>query len=433
VLARSYLISMNDKRVIVAMALLLVLLMAGAGYWLLRERPVENRPAQARNLDLPQDGPLTNGTPLAANNATPERDTGPDTQPDVKPDTEPEKEPEKQPDPQPDALPNIPAIELESSVTPLADCDKRHYVVLRGTVVDHNNLPVADAAIFAGATAAAALPDSTDGPRGNPARAQYAEVRIGASGYDGRFEILLALAHSWDGFSFCELTVKADAGYATSQIVKVSATRDRGTHELELKILALGGISGRVVDETGVGVAGIRVQAIHEPEESSKRSAPSRTVSDDAGNFTFVGLAPGNYRVSVAHAIEIGKPETSLRLPDEYQPVKSEVNGVVVIGVITPLGDEPVVKLRTILVLTLELNGQPLATKAVSVEMHGGEVVVKSGVATDANGLARFSDPPEGTTRLTVTFEGCAPLEVNLPVLLPGQVNHLGNYVLTPN
>lgn len=425
---------MNDKRVIVAMALLLVLLMAGAGYWLQRERPAENRPAQARNLDLPQDSPLANGSPLAANNAAPERDPAPDVAPDKDPEKNPQPDPDKQPEkqPEPEALPNIPPVELEGSVTPLADSTKRHYVVLRGVVVDHNNLPVADAAIFAGATAAAALPDSTDGPRGNPARAQYAETRAAASGYDGRFEILLALAHAWDGFSFCEVSVRADAGYATSAVVKVGATKDRQAHELELKILALGGISGRVVDENGVGVAGIRVQAIHEPDESSKRAAPSRTISDDAGNFIFTGLAPGNYRVSVAHAVEIGKPETSLRLPDEYQPVKPEVNGVVVAGLVTPLGDEPVVKLRTILTLTLELNGQPLAAKSVSIEMHGGEVVIKAGMATDANGLLRFVDPPEGTTRVTLTFEGCAPLEVNLPVVLPGQVNHLGNYVLTP-
>lgn len=415
---------MNDKRVIVAMALLLVLLMAGAGYWLLRERPVENRPAKARNLDLPQDQPRTNGAPLPANNAPPERDTRPDTPPDTRPETPPKEQS------QPATLPNIPPIELEGSVTPLADCGKRHYVVLRGVVVDHNKVPVVDAAIFVGATAAAALPDSADAPRGTPARAQYAEVRAGASGYDGRFEILLALAHGWEGFSFCEVTVRAEAGYASSPAVKAGATRDREALELELKIPALGGLSGRVVDEFGVGVPGIRVRATFEPTEGSRRAAPTLAVSDDAGGFVFTDLAPGQYRVSIAHGIEVGKPDPKLRAPAEYQPVKPEVSGTVVLGVVTPLPDEPVVKLRTMVTLTLELGGKPLTGRSVTVELHGGEVVIKSSVATDAAGMLRIADPPEGTTRMTLTVEGCEPIEVVLSVLRPGQVNEAGHFVL---
>ena len=56
-----------------------------------------------------------------------------------------------------------------------------------------------------------------------------------------------------------------------------------------------GNIEGRVIDQTGAVVAGVAVSATNQDTGFGKT-----VMSDDEGNYIFVLLPPGKYKVEVA-------------------------------------------------------------------------------------------------------------------------------------
>src|SRR5208283_3237092 len=67
-------------------------------------------------------------------------------------------------------------------------------------------------------------------------------------------------------------------------------------------------VQGAVQDPTGAGVANARVQLAN-----VATNAVQTTTSDEAGNFRFLSLAPGSYKVTI-EATGFGKSEVDITL-----------------------------------------------------------------------------------------------------------------------
>jgi len=112
---------------------------------------------------------------------------------------------------------------------------------------------------------------------------------------DGRYVLSATRA----GFAQAIYGQKRHGGSA--QLIEVKGD---STTFAELRLLKLGAISGRVIDENRVALAGINVIAYH-------ATLPLRQVTsaktDDRGIFRLFGLTPGRYYVrSSAHDLEDG-------------------------------------------------------------------------------------------------------------------------------
>jgi hypothetical protein len=82
---------------------------------------------------------------------------------------------------------------------------------------------------------------------------------------------------------------------------------DKSWRGLALRVHPTGVIAGRVSDEDGEAVQGLRVFALRidfQPGGRKQISASGRTVTDDLGNFRMPNLPPGSYYVSAGGLIE---------------------------------------------------------------------------------------------------------------------------------
>ena len=98
-------------------------------------------------------------------------------------------------------------------------------------------------------------------------------------------------------------------------------------------------IQGEVKDQSGAGVAKVKIELIN-----TATGGASTTTSDDAGNYRFVSLAPGNYKIT-AEAAGFAKSEATVALLTEQNlnvPLSLKVGSVtesVVVSTEAPIVD----------------------------------------------------------------------------------------------
>jgi len=98
-------------------------------------------------------------------------------------------------------------------------------------------------------------------------------------------------------------------------------------------------IQGEVKDQSGAGVAKVKIQLVN-----TATGVAATTTSDDAGNYRFVSLAPGNYKIT-AEAAGFAKSEATVALLTEQNlnvPLSLKVGSVtesVVVSTEAPIVD----------------------------------------------------------------------------------------------
>ncbi len=70
-------------------------------------------------------------------------------------------------------------------------------------------------------------------------------------------------------------------------------------------------IQGEVKDQSGAGVGKVKIELLN-----TATGVVTTTTSDDAGNYRFVSLAPGNYKIT-AEAAGFAKSEATVALLTE--------------------------------------------------------------------------------------------------------------------
>ncbi len=165
------------------------------------------------------------------------------------------------------------------------------------------------AAVLAGLCARAAVIEGviTENRSGRPLARATATLEVVRGGVSNPFTSVLT--DSSGRFSFANLPAgtygisAARTGFARGRHASTIVLQEDSRFALELRLRRNGAITGEVVDENQVGLAGIPVYAYR--ADSSPLQAAGHGASDDRGVFRVPGLAPGRYLVRTgAHELE---------------------------------------------------------------------------------------------------------------------------------
>ncbi len=253
----------------------------------------------------------------------------------------------------------------------------RSGALLRGTVLDAGGKPVADARVWVSAT-------GDERPTG-----------FARTDGDGRFEL--------SGVSPGRRTVSAsdDQGRQVAKSLEVEA----GTRSVELRFAGGVEVSGRVVDDAGLGVAAAEV-ALESDAGGGWRGGRPEADSAADGSFTITGVAPGRYRL---HAAKEGFARARL------EPAV-EVSSSAIRGLEVRLEQGTTLSGR---ILGLELDDLAqvevrAGRQAGRVDFEGGyaidhlssgEVVVSASIPGSGRGVTRRITVEEGVPEMVLDLE----------------------------
>lgn len=155
------------------------------------------------------------------------------------------------------------------------------------------------------------VPDADVTARCNETRSEV----LTTTDRDGRFKLVVPAGRY-------VITVRK-TGFVTMQygqktvdhIPLLLEVSDGGLYDIDFVLPTGGVVSGRVFDQDGRVVIGIRVQALRSASGATFLSPASSATTDDRGEYRLFGLSPGEYYIAVVPV----PPSTSLRSP----PVKS--------------------------------------------------------------------------------------------------------------
>jgi protocatechuate 3,4-dioxygenase beta subunit len=263
---------------------------------------------------------------------------------------------------------------------------------------------------------------------------------------DGRF--------AFSGLGEGTYALRAEGGRGISATVRgVSASRD-GTVIPSAFVLApiLGDatITGRVVQDTGEGLAGVEVRAERAALAPSEDPLPVLARTDRTGAFTLGPFLVGSYRVSAARAgsvlrhapmVTFGEKDGIHAVDDtkgERPPLKLELlRGARVIGRVTDVRGAPLAAARLRCVasamddLTVQTGQLPLAAEAAAMPSGAGRALGSTrGAIADAHGRFTVDDLIPGRYRLEVAQAGFEPLRTDELTLAPGDRRDLGALAL---
>jgi hypothetical protein len=152
-------------------------------------------------------------------------------------------------------------------------------------------------------------------------------------------------------------------------------------------------IQGEVKDQSGAGVAKVKIELVN-----TATGVSSTTTSDDAGNYRFVSLAPGNYKIT-AEAAGFAKSEATVALLTEQNlnvPLSLKVGSVtesVVVSTEAPIVDTADSRVQMTLenqgVAQLPIIGRNLVTLVTMAPGVSGLGTSTSG--SPASGVDNFS------------------------------------------
>ncbi len=281
-----------------------------------------------------------------------------------------------------------------------------------------------------------------------------ARVALGAEGggpgretvsrADGRF--------AFSGLGDGTYALRALLGDEASATVRgVSAGRDGVTIPQPLVLGRGARIGGRLVQDTGAGLAGFEVRAESSALPPGDDPLPLVAQADQAGGFTLGPLAAGGYRVTAARAGYVLRraPTVTLAARDggevvvdpargETPPLRLELlRGARVAGQVTDARGAPAASAHVRCVasamddLTVEAGPLPLAAEAAALPSGAGRSLgsTRSAIA-DARGRFTVDDLLPGRYRVEVAHAGSEPLLTDELTLAPGERRELGALAL---
>ena len=281
-----------------------------------------------------------------------------------------------------------------------------------------------------------------------------ARVALGAEGggpgretisrADGRF----AFSGLGDG-TYALRALLGDEASATVQ--GVSAGRDGVTIPQPLVLRRGATIGGRLVQDTGAGLAGFEVRAESAALPPGDDPLPVVARTDKVGGFTLGPFAAGSYRVTAARAgyvlrrsptVTFGARDGLELVVDtargETPPLKLELmRGARVAGQVTDARGVPAASAHVRCVasamddLTVESGPLPLAAEAAALPSGAGRTLgsTRSAIA-DAHGRFTVDDLIPGRYRVEVAHAGSEPMRTDELTLAPGERRDLGALAL---
>lgn len=415
----------------------------GAGYMIAKNE----RPAPAPRIETAAVDPTPTATP-----EKPQRDPAPtpDKQEPAPQPAKPEDSPEitpaasdptkvdaSKPAPAPKPLPTVPAAEDENAakLNELKERLKRiengeidpedvfnaskeaFSAIIRGSVVDGNGIGVPGASVHG--TYGETVGQNTRFVRvmmtGDSELGQVLATTDGS----GHFQIDVSREVAKGASVIASLTARAQ-GHADSTTASVTVAAGETKEGMTLKLRQPGSVSGRVVDQSGTGIAGVTValsagntmgmeMRIEIPGQGGGHSA----ITDGAGEYRVENVPEGRYsmRIEAAGWAQVSGP--------------SHVEAAA--GKDTRAAADFVVKASSSVKVQLRgPDGTPLRTW-VNIELQdgSGRTVWKRGVRSNAQGLAAMNEPPAGSYTAVVTVPGYVPEKVQATIV-EGSVCDLG-------
>jgi hypothetical protein len=268
-----------------------------------------------------------------------------------------------------------------------------------------NREPVLGTAVISGRVVAA---DTGAALRRAQIRAQNGQApRLTTTDDSGRFELRNLPAGRWTltavkaGYVSLRLGQRRPAEAVQPIDVAEGARFDAANFALPRGAV----VSGRVTDDAGDPIAGVRVQALsYRMARGQRQLSPVGVVAqtDDTGSFRIYGLGPGDYYVSArADAGAVESPDGTSSYAPTYFPGTSSITEAQRVSL--AVGEEqPGVSFPLLLVRTVKVSG----------------VIVDSAGAPVTNGIVA----------LTTAFESS---DAAFPLASNGRVRGEGQFVLT--
>ena len=279
--------------------------------------------------------------------------------------------------------------------------------------VTRDGAPAADAVVTLGAEA------------GGPVR----ETRSRA---DGRF--------AFGGLGDGRYAVRAARGDLVSATVRDVAVGADGASLPPLALAPGQGIAGRVVDDTGAGLAGVGVHAESAALAPGDDPLPGVARSDGTGAFRIGPLPGGGYRLTASRADHVLRAAPAVTLPAAAPtaPVLLELlRGARVVGRVTDAHGAAVESARVRCVastmddLTVQAGPLPLAAEAAALPSGAGRALGSTRTAiADARGRFTVDDLIPGRYRVEVAHLGLESTRSDELALAPGERRDLGTLVL---
>lgn len=296
---------------------------------------------------------------------------------------------------------------------------------IRGTVLDGNGLPVSGARVHG--TYGESMGSNTRMIRiAYGGRSDDGEV-LATTDANGGFQIDVSREVSKGASVIANLTARAD-GHAESEQLSVTVKPGETKDGVVLKLRQAGSVSGRVVDESGAGVAGAVVSLatagdggggmdlkIEMPGQRGKYSA----VTDAAGDYRIEQVPHGKYTLRLE--------ATGLRQVSGPTFVDAEA------GKDTRASADFVVKATTSIKVQLRsTDGSPLRSwVTIELKDSAGKSVWKQQGMTDDQGTFATNDPPQGSYSAVIQAMGYQP-ETVAATITEGTPCDLGWITLRP-
>lgn len=171
------------------------------------------------------------------------------------------------------------------------------------------------------------------------------------------------------GFLHQEYGQRVYSGPGT--IVTVAA--GQGAANVDFDLLSMGSISGRILDEDRMPVAGVRVEALSYTYHHGKRTLTTTgedSQTDDRGAYRVYWLTPGNYFVRAmppsGSAVSVGQP-THDSYPPTYFPGQLNPEEATPVS-ITPAAEVGGIDFAILPVPTVTVSGRLLLPQAIAIE-----------------------------------------------------------------
>ena len=259
-------------------------------------------------------------------------------------------------------------------------------------------------------------------------------VRQTLSRADGRF----AFSGLGDG-SYALRAVRADL--ASPTVHGVAAGRDGANLPAPLALAPGQAVTGRLVQDAGVALAGFEVRAESAAYAPGDDPLPVVARTDQSGAFTIGPLSPGSYRLTSVRAGYVLRRAPTVDLAasrGQPPPVLLELlRGARVMGRVTDARGAPAASARVRCVasatddLTVESGPLPLAAEAAALPSGAGRALggTRSAIA-DAHGRFTVEDLIPGRYRVEVAHAGSEPMRTDELTLAPGERRDLGALAL---
>ena len=236
--------------------------------------------------------------------------------------------------------------------------------------------------------------------------------------------------------------LRAVAGSRVSQIAHDIPVGREGTRApLRLTLEPGQTISGRVIEDGGIGLRGAEVRGEVAAVAPGEDPLPALARTDATAGFTIGPFLPGSYRLTTARPGYVLRraPTIDVVAGDAKPPpvVLELLRGARVAGRVSDPRGKPVGAAHVRCVasamddLTVETGPLPLAAEAAALPSGAGRALGSTRVAmADGGGRFAVDDLIPGRYRVEVVHAGLEPMRTDEFVVVPGERRDLGTLTL---